>query len=159
MNNLSLLANKLEDILTLGAQTLKIEYFNYAIALEEQAKNIGIKAISFQRHSMIINNRPISESVTIRRQDLLNVYPEVKVDEGLKLFSDYNVIYQSSFFDRMKKPYDGFVGIMFDGNEAKFEHNDLTMEFKIYKANLKKEELECELFNINQEVKDKKLKI
>jgi hypothetical protein len=159
MDNLSSLETKLEEILTKGAKTLKIEYFNFAIRLEEQAKNIGIDSVYFHKSLMKLNNRPIDENVKIRKQDLLNVYPEIKCEQGLKLFAEYNVIYHSSFFERMKTPYDGFVGIMYEYNKANFEHDDLSMEFKQYKASLKKAELECELDSINKEIKDKKLKI
>lgn len=157
--NLSSLELALEEIMVKGAEGLKTAYLNFAILLEEKANNIGIKSIYFNKALMTINNRPVKENVTIRRQDLISVYPEIECEAALKIFAEYNIIYESPFFERMKKPYDSWVGIMLYDNELKFENTELSMEFKTYKANIKKEELENELQNNDSKVDNKKLKI
>ena len=148
----------LEEIMMKGAERLKVAYFNFGILLEEQANNIGINSIYFNKDLIHINKRPVKEHTKIRRQDLLNVYPEIKCEEALNIFAAYNAIYESPFFNRMKNPYDGFVGLMFYDNELRFEDTNLSIEFKKYKACIKKEELENELSNSSEKL-EKKIKI
>jgi hypothetical protein len=148
----------LDEIMMKGAERLKIAYFKFGILLEERANNIGINSIYFNKDLIHINNRPVKEHTRIRRQDLINVYPKIECETALQIFAEYNTIYKSPFFDRMKNPYDGFVGIIFNDNELRFEHIGFSMEFKIYKANLKKEELESELSNFSAKM-EKKIKI
>jgi hypothetical protein len=152
------LESDLEKIMVKGSEELKKAYFQFAMLVEKEAKSIGIHSLNFRKDLMRINNRPVEENVTIRKQDLLSVYPEIECEPAMKLFEAYNAIYKSSFFERMKAPYQGFVGLRFNDNEVRFENVDLIMEFKTYKAEMMMEQLTKDL-SIENKKEEKKLKI
>lgn len=157
-SNLISLELEFEKILTKGAEELKIVYFNFAILLENEATNIGIHSISFNKNLMKINKRPMNEYIKIKVHDLKNIYPEIKFQEALEIFEIYHKIYESPFFEKMKNPYKGSIDLEFAENQVNIQNIDLSNEFKIYKVKFNKEELEKELPLIQSTI-EKKIKI
>jgi hypothetical protein len=148
----------LENFLVEGSINLKYLYFELAIMIEEQAEDIGLYRFYIREDGVRINNMKGRERLDIEEQDLAALCPNIKHKETIKIIKECALIYKSPFFNKIKVTHDRGIGIIIYENELRFEHIPLTAEFKLYKANKRKVEMEKELSNDNNKV-ERKIKI